>query len=568
VAIRVRPVNPPNTIIDNAYNTTFTLAPSANLQFSNGTSVITSIRVPDGSSATPVIYVKAIGFGGGSLAITSANYVTTNLTTSITPPPLVGAQTVCGHWVTGIAYDGTSYFVAEGHEGVVQCVSRFSATTNALLETKQVPVDHRGLHWVPSLARLTSRTWGGPIYSIDFGTTATTEIASNPTVSRPGDEQSQPAVDPDGQSYWILNGGQAERHRLNDHTLLKSINVTTTATNNVIAVSNLWVFTLDGAGVNGYSKTTGAFVGRQPLPHAHPCNYYGFGVSLSADRIMYVSDCHHVEVVPVTVTFAEPPAGAPFVVAGGKSSCAMRSDATVLCWGESSFGATDATPGPFATIGAGFFHYCGIKPDQTLNCWGYNSDNRATPPAGNFRQISVGPEHNCALRTDNTAACWGFLNDGRGSPPAGTYKQIGVGWYHGCAIRPDDTLVCWGRNDVGQATPPSGTFLSVTGGVQHTCAIRTDHTLVCFGDSPTPPTGTFTEINASSGGHTCGVRTDGTLVCWGQNNFGQANAPAGQFLQVAAGWLHSCAVRSDHVIVCWGLGDQGATVVPSEFTHP
>jgi hypothetical protein len=451
---------------------------------------------------------------------------------------------------------------------VVQCVSRFSATTNALLETKQVPVDHRGLHWVPSLARLTSRTWGGPIYSIDFGTTATTEIASNPTVSRPGDEQSQPAVDPDGQSYWILNGGQAERHRLNDHTLLKSINVTTTATNNVIAVSNLWVFTLDGAGVNGYSKTTGAFVGRQPLPHAHPCNYYGFGVSLSADRIMYVSDCHHVEVVPVTVTFAEPPAGAPFVVAGGKSSCAMRSDATVLCWGESSFGATDATPGPFATIGAGFFHYCGIKPDQTLNCWGYNSDNRATPPAGNFRQISVGPEHNCALRTDNTAACWGFLNDGRGSPPAGTYKQIGVGWYHGCAIRPDDTLVCWGRNDVGQATPPSGTFLSVTGGVQHTCAIRTDHTLVCFGDSPTPPTGTFTEINASSGGHTCGVRTDGTLVCWGQNNFGQANAPAGQFLQVAAGWLHSCAVRSDHVIVCWGLGDQGATVVPSEFTHP
>lgn len=263
------------------------------------------------------------------------------------------------------------------------------------------------------------------------------------------------------------------------------------------------------------------------------------------------------------------PVDPPFLAAGGKSTCAMRSDKTVVCWGESSFGATSASSGTFSTIGGGFFHYCGIRPDQTLNCWGYNSDLRATPPSGQYTSISVAPESNCALALDGTPSCWGFTNDGRASPPPGTYKLIGLGWYHGCGIRPDNTLVCWGRNDVGQATPPTGTFKSVSGGTTFTCGIRTDDTLSCFGDLPAPPTGTFAQVSAASaGGHACAVRTNGTLVCWGQNDFGQANPPGGQYLQVAVNYQQSCAVRSDHVVVCWGSGATNATSVPAELQAP
>lgn len=287
-----------------AYPIDVALSPSGGLTFTNGTAPITTIRVQQRTSAT--FYVKATQLGTGSARFSHRDYVNHDATVTVQPPALVGPQSVCGHAITGIGFDGTYYYVGEGHDGLLQCLSRFSASTGALVDYKQIYLDHRGVHWVQSLGALTSRTWGGPIFRVDYSTLAMTQLASNPTASRPGDEQSQPAVDRDGQSYWILNAGRAERRRLSDHGLLTSFAVTTTVTFNTIAASDDWVFVLDGAGVNAYSKTSGAFAGRQPLPHAHPCNYFGFGVSASADRIMYLSDCRHVEIVPVTVTFREP----------------------------------------------------------------------------------------------------------------------------------------------------------------------------------------------------------------------------------------------------------------------
>lgn len=557
-AIRIRPMNPDSAIIDNAWFTTFTLETNGKLVFTRNNATITTIPVPDGSSSTPVFYVKAIGFGPATATITQPWYVTAQRSVSITPPALVDPQSVCGHAITGIAYDGTAYWVAEGHDGLMQCLSRFDATSGVLTDVQQIPLDHRGLHWVPTLGRLTSRTWGGPIFGIVPATGAMTHLASNPTASRPGDEQSQPAVDPDGVSYWIVNDGVAERRRLSDHQLLKEFTVATTNTRNVIAVSNDWVFTLNGASANAYSKASGRLAGTQPLPHAHPCDYFGFGVSLAADRLMYLSDCRHVEIVPITVTIEEPPDDPPFLAAGGKSNCALLFDGNVTCWGEPANGATNPLAGPFATIGGGFFHYCGIRPDQSLACWGFDSDLRITPPTtGTYDRISVAPEHNCALRTDNTPVCWGFLNDGRGSPPAGTYKSIGLGWFHGCGIRPDDTLTCWGRNDFGQSTAPAGAFKAVSGGANFTCGIRSDDTLHCWGALSTAPSGTFGQVaSASSGSHACAIRSDLTVTCWGQNDFGQANAPPGQYLQVVTNNQQSCAVRNDRAVVCWGNSAQ------------
>jgi probable HAF family extracellular repeat protein len=251
------------------------------------------------------------------------------------------------------------------------------------------------------------------------------------------------------------------------------------------------------------------------------------------------------------------------VEAGGKSTCQRKLSGLIRCWGESSFGATDPSPGMFTTIGGGGFHYCGIRPDQSLSCWGYNSDNRATPPSGSFRQLAVSAEHACALRFDDTAACWGFTADGRGLPPAGTYKQITTGWYHGCAIKPDDTVLCFGQNGQGQLAVPNGTFRSIEGAGLNTCGIRMDYSITCWGAIAAPPSGSFLRIGHSVGGHLCAIRFDHTLACWGQNDFGQADAPAGQFEQVSEGGWHSCGVKSDGTPVCWGSNATGAVVIPA-----
>ena len=54
--------------------------------------------------------------------------------------------------------------------------------------------------------------------------------------------------------------------------------------------------------------------------------------------------------------------------------------------------------------------------------------------------------------------------------------------------------------------------------------------------------------------HTCAVRESGEVVCWGYNDYGQSDAPPGEFRSVSAGVHHSCALRESGEIACWGSG--------------
>ena len=55
---------------------TFTLTPNANIQFTNGSTVITSITVPAGSNLSPTFYLKGVSPGTGSATFTAPNYKT------------------------------------------------------------------------------------------------------------------------------------------------------------------------------------------------------------------------------------------------------------------------------------------------------------------------------------------------------------------------------------------------------------------------------------------------------------------------------------------------------------
>ena len=57
--------------------------------------------------------------------------------------------------------------------------------------------------------------------------------------------------------------------------------------------------------------------------------------------------------------------------------------------------------------------------------------------------------------------------------------------------------------------------------------------------------------------HSCGIDESGSVLCWGQNDYGQTDAPSGEFVSVSAGSYHSCAVDTDGVAHCWGWNDNG-----------
>ena len=296
---------------------------------------------------------------------------------------------------------------------------------------------------------------------------------------------------------------------------------------------------------------------------------------------------------PDVAPAAEPPTNFVALDAGWEHTCALRSDGTVACWGESYHGQAGLTPDEVDSLeyAQGFR----FRPEAVVD-----------EPTGLFAGISAGGEHTCAVRTDGTVACWGGYRYLQAVAPDGLFRAVAAGGWHTCVLHIDGTVDCWGLNDVGTR---ADNLLGLEG--SPLCRQRTEYgPRYCWSGGGFDPDGVFSGISAG-GAHTCGLRLDGTVACWGHGpggrvdvpddaaspswgpfdtilcwtrpdssgfpcaapgDVGQADAPEGAYTAIAAGGWHTCALRTDRTIACWGHGTQqvdtihygpGATVPPS-----
>ena len=282
-------------------------------------------------------------------------------------------------------------------------------------------------------------------------------------------------------------------------------------------------------------------------------------------------------------------------------ACALRADATIVCWGDDSYGRTDDPEGGFRAVAVGYEHSCGLRDDAMVTCWGHNNYGQAVAPEGEFRAVSAGGSHTCGLRTDGSIVCWGRNNRGQAVAPEGEFRAVSAGATHTCGLRTDRSVTCWGRNDLGQVNSPVGVFEAVSAGAMHTCGLRTDRSIMCWDRvfvAPDPPPSQFQSVATGSDlscgvtvdgtvecwgydydrpaeappgqfgkvaagrYHRCGLGLDGTVECWGQNRRGESSAPYGRFMAISAGFNHSCGVRLDGAVDCWGYSDRGQTDEP------
>ncbi|HKO95920.1 MAG TPA: S8 family serine peptidase [Pyrinomonadaceae bacterium] len=177
------------------------------------------------------------------------------------------------------------------------------------------------------------------------------------------------------------------------------------------------------------------------------------------------------------------------IAAGPNYSLAVKTDGSLWGWGgnlSSVLGlpsSTFSSPTPVqiagvsnvAAVTAGSLHVVALKTDGTLISWGNNSsgqlgDNngpssstpRAVSGLNNVTAISAGFEHTLALRSDGTVWAWGRnlgnLGDGtttnRTTPVQTTLRLtatgIAAGVQHSVALLSDGTAQTWGVNDSGQ----------------------------------------------------------------------------------------------------------------------
>jgi Regulator of chromosome condensation (RCC1) repeat len=146
---------------------------------------------------------------------------------------------------------------------------------------------------------------------------------------------------------------------------------------------------------------------------------------------------------------------------------------------------SDATPA--RAVAAGEYFAMSLRTDGSVVCWGNNGYGQCNAPAdlGTVSKIAAGRYHSMALRVDGTVACWGYNDYGQCNVPTklGAVVDIAGGYYHSVALQQDGTVRCWGYNGSGQCSVPAnlGPVTAISAGTEHTialtCGLKVDNHL-------------------------------------------------------------------------------------------
>lgn len=266
---------------------------------------------------------------------------------------------------------------------------------------------------------------------------------------------------------------------------------------------------------------------------------------------------------------------------GSRSTCAVKADGTLWCWGPNRSGElgvgdvgvrlvpTQVGLEGVRRVSIGFATTCAEAAGQVY-CWGNNNQDQLgrntggvvrTPtaiselPAIPFVEVDVGGTFGCGRTASGEVWCWGQnrrgqLGSGGGDAPSAARMvplpfaatEIALGDEHACALGAG-TMRCWGNNDDGQlgtslktrSEPPiqpvlpGGAVTAVIARDSATCAVVAGQ-LYCWGRllSPLPtlvaglPAGVTTAaaVSINRNFHQCAVSGTGT-DCWGDNSSGQ-----------------------------------------------
>ncbi len=259
-----------------------------------------------------------------------------------------------------------------------------------------------------------------------------------------------------------------------------------------------------------------------------------------------------------------PPINATGVVqiaCGGFHNLALRSDGTVVAWGQNGAGQTNVPAGlnGIAQVSGGWMHSLALKADGTVLGWGRgNSGETNVPPdLSNVVQIAADGRHNLALRSDGTVAAWGENVPGANEIPAGLAEVVAVdaGSAHNLVLKEDGTVRAWGDNSYGQAQVPEGlsNVVAIAACATHSMALLSDGTVVDWGGTnyglPSVPLDLTNAVAIEAGAYfALALKGDGTVVAWGTGSSpDQTNVPPGlsNVVAIAADGIHSLALMGD-----------------------
>jgi len=257
--------------------------------------------------------------------------------------------------------------------------------------------------------------------------------------------------------------------------------------------------------------------------------FYVSAVDSNGDEIVDLND--------IKIAVPRPDLGNMKIVAGLVHSLAIRSDGTVIAWGQNANGqlGDNLTATKFnelnltdvVDIAAGGFHSVALLSNGTVVAWGNNFDGQL----GNGSSVG----------NSSVPVVVSILTD---------VQAVAAGRIHTLALRSDGTVMAWGRNDNGQlGDGTQGTDRSTpvfVTGLNGVVAIRAGRT------------------------HSLALKSDGTVWAWGDNFNGQLGIGSTQdslvpvqvtgltgISQIAVGSSHNIALDSSGRVFTWGFNGNG-----------
>ncbi|MEO7297340.1 MAG: immunoglobulin domain-containing protein [Verrucomicrobiota bacterium] len=308
--------------------------------------------------------------------------------------------------------------------------------------------------------------------------------------------------------------------------------------------------------------------------------------------------------------------------AGDDIGAVLRSNGTVVVWGNPA--CTNPPPGlsDVQTISVGSEHVTALRSNGTVVAWGENYWHQTNVPPGlsNVVAISAGSQHTLALRNDGSLVSWGDAVAGETSPPSGLTNIMGIfARGNNSVALVGDGPVCISKQPKGQTVFPgttitlgcaaSGTspltfqwqragtnlsnatnstlllsnvMASVTGDYTVIVSnpatnLTSDVAQISLGNiagwgwnrleeiEPSPGLTDVSEIFGGNG-YSLALRTDGTVSRWGANLFGIAD-PKSNVVAMARGNFHALFLHSGGIVSAWGENIFGETSVPANLSN-
>ena len=310
--------------------------------------------------------------------------------------------------------------------------------------------------------------------------------------------------------------------------------------------------------------------------HAHLVVSNALGVTYGYDQVFgpgnVVAWGNGQNLVPPGLT------NAISVAAGFSHSLALKTDGTVLAWGDNTYGQTNVPSGlnSVIAIAGGYQHSLALKSNGTVVGWGDNTFGQTSVPVSLSNVVAIvgGGSNSVALKSDGTVVAWGNNSRGQANVPAGLSNVVAIasGSFFNAALKNDGTVLAWGDNTWGQTNIPVGLnhVVALAGGDYQLLALKDDGNLVAWGDNfygeASVPANVSNVLAVATGdAHDVVIKTDGTPIIWGDNLFGEQNIPAGlnNLVAVTCSVYHSLVIQAQ--VTTLPISPSYATTLPATF---